>query len=321
MKQRESIVEIKDWLGRSFSTLRVSLLSACNLGCVYCTLGEYSDKPKKNQRPAADFLDNIARLHKVLSLDTIRLTGGEPLLYHDLPALIAGIQDLGIRQIKLTTNGFMLERLALPLKEAGLQAVNVSLDAVEESVFCQMSKRRGLHRVLAGIGAAQAAGLEVKLNAVILRDLNENQILPLVRYAFSRNIRIRFLEVMAMGHLHEQADRYLVTQEEILNTLATEFTFKRVVREVSATATYWQTPMGNQFGMIANESEPFCGNCNRLRLDAQGNIYGCLSSDHPISIQPADSPEVLREKLVQALAQKQVAKFTGSSLSMLQIGG
>ncbi len=312
---------IADKFGRSFKSLRVSLVSACNLGCIYCTLGEYSDKPKKNQRPAEEFLANIARLHQELSLDTIRLTGGEPLLYHELPALIEGIQALGIPNIRLTTNGFLLERLAPALKHAGLQSVNVSLDAVVEAIFYRMSKRRGVQRVLAGIDAALAAGLEVKLNTVIMRELNDDQILPLVHYAFSRDIRIRFLEVMAMGHLHEQADQYLVTQGDILTVLASAYSFEQVARLSSATATYWQTPTGHQFGMVANVSEPFCSDCNRLRLDSGGNIYGCLSSNNPIAIKGDDSMEVLQEKLHRALAQKQELKFKGSALSMLQIGG
>lgn len=315
------MIEIKDRFGREFNTLRVSLLSSCNLGCVYCTLGEYSDKPKKGQLPVADFMKYITRLHEQLGLKSVRLTGGEPLLYNELPALIEGIKAVDIKEIKLTTNGFMLERMAGRLKEAGLQSVNVSLDAVDEPAFYRMSKRRGVQRVLAGIAAALAAGLEVKINAVIMRDLNEDQILPLVRYAFSQNIQIRFLEVMAMGHLHQQAAQYLITQKEILTVLASEYAFEHVGRKASATATYWQTPAGNSFGMIANESEPFCQDCNRLRLDAQGNIWGCLSSNSPISIKDVEEADSLRDKLKEALRQKQEVRFIGSRLSMLKIGG
>lgn len=313
--------DIIDRYGRTFKTLRVSLLSACNLGCVYCTLGESTDMFRKAQAPIERFLAHITRLHQELNLETIRLTGGEPLLYHDLPQLVEGIRAMGIPEIKITTNGFLLERLANPLKEAGLQSVNVSLDAAEEASFYRMSKRRGLQKVLTGIEAAIAAGLEVKINTVIMRDLNDDQILPLARYAFSKNIQIRFLEVMAMGHLHKQADQYLYTQEEVLNCMASAFTFKPEERKTSATANYWRTAEGHSFGMIANESEPFCHDCNRLRLDAQGNIYGCLSSNNPISLKDADNSEELQRRLNQALLQKQALKFTGSELSMLEIGG
>lgn len=312
---------VKDKFGRSFKTLRLSLLNACNLSCTYCVPGKHADSLKQHQQPASGFLGMVAPLHNILSLETIRLTGGEPLLYQELPALIRGLQAMGIPNIRLTTNGFLLAREAAALKQAGLQAVNVSLDALEEPVFFRMSNRKGVQRVIAGIDAALAAGLEVKLNAVIMRSLNEDQVLPLVRFAFSRNIKIRFLEVMAMGHLHEHADQCRVSQAEILAKLATAYRFERITRTASATAVYWQTAAGNQFGVVANETEPFCADCNRLRLDAKGNLYGCLSSSQPIAINAGDSQEVLQQKLQLAMNQKQEVAFAGSKLSMLDIGG
>lgn len=266
-------------------------------------------------------LKQVRQLHDVLQLETIRLTGGEPLLYHELIPLIKGIREMRIEKIKLTSNGFLLERLALPLKEAGLQAVNVSLDAVEEDIFFLMSKRNDVQRILNGIDAAISAGLQVKINAVVMKGINENQIIPLLAFAFERNIRIRFLEIMAMGYLHDNADRYLFTQEEILNTIRQQFNVKKIERATASTANYWKTADGKVFGIIANESEPFCHDCNRLRLDSSGNIYGCLSSNHPIALSQDDNEAALISKLQQAMAQKQAVKFTGSELSMLHIGG
>ena len=315
---------ISDQYNRAFKTLRVSLLSKCNLSCVYCTMGE--DEVKENniqQHPvsAEVLLKQVKQLHDVLQLETIRLTGGEPLLYHELIPLIKGIREMRIEKIKLTSNGFLLERLALPLKEAGLQAVNVSLDAVEEDIFFLMSKRNDVQRILNGIDAAISAGLQVKINAVVMKGINENQIIPLLAFAFERNIRIRFLEIMAMGYLHDNADRYLFTQEEILNTIRQQFNVKKIERATASTANYWKTADGKVFGIIANESEPFCHDCNRLRLDSSGNIYGCLSSNHPIALSQDDIEAALISKLQQAMAQKQAVKFTGSELSMLHIGG
>src|SRR5436190_6389368 len=196
---------IQDKYNREFKTLRVSLLSRCNLSCVYCTMGE--DEMKENNQhqhntPAQQLLQTIQQLHTVLDLETIRLTGGEPLLYHELIPLIKGINAMGIKKIKLTTNGFLLERLAVPMKEAGLQSINVSLDAVDEDVFFLMSKRNNVKKILNGIDAALDAGMEVKLNTVLMKGINEQQIIPLLDYAFERKISIRFLEVMSMGHLH-----------------------------------------------------------------------------------------------------------------------
>jgi len=317
---------IKDKYGRTFKTLRVSLLNHCNLGCVYCVAGDEGVL----QRPAAgsghslavdDFLAIIGRLHGQLGLETIRLTGGEPLLYQGLVDLIRGIRATGIPHIKLTTNGFLLERLAAPMKEAGMESINVSLDAIDEDVFFRMSKRHSTDRIIRGIDSACAAGLSVKINTVMMKGINDSQVMPLLEFAHSRGIPIRYLEVMAMGHLHDQPGRYLLTQEEILAIIAGKYRLTRQGRAESATAGYWKTDGGHIFGIIANESEPFCGDCNRLRLDSGGNIYGCLSSNHPIPLDSGESDEEWNGKLRQALAQKQVLRFTGSDLSMLQIGG
>lgn len=315
---------LADIYNREFKTLRVSLLSRCNLSCVYCTMGE--DEVKENNlhqhlAPADFLLQQIKKLHDVLNLDTIRLTGGEPLLYHELTELIKGIKKLGIEKIKLTTNGFLLERLAQPMKDAGLQSINVSLDAVEEDIFFLMSKRNLVQKVLDGIDAAIAAGLHVKINSVIMKGINENQIIPLLDFAFERNISIRFLEIMAMGYLHDTSDKYLFTQHEMLDVISSKYNFSRIKRATASTANYWQTEEGKTFGIIANESEPFCQDCNRLRLDSSGNIYGCLSSNHPIELNMSDDEPALISKLQQAMHQKQRTKFTGSDLSMLKIGG
>jgi cyclic pyranopterin phosphate synthase len=124
-----------------------------------------------------------------------------------------------------------------------------------------------------------------------------------------------------MGHLHDQAKEYLFTGDEILQRIALRYRFTPLDRMQSSTANYWQTDNGSIFGIIANETEPFCHDCNRLRLDSRGNIYGCLSSNHPILLDKSDAEEVLREKLGKALTQKQALRFTGSDLSMLAIGG
>jgi cyclic pyranopterin phosphate synthase len=314
---------LTDKYNRQFKTLRLSLLSHCNLSCTYCTMGE-DDVREHNHTPilrADELLNYVKQLHDILNLKTIRLTGGEPLLYHELIDIIKGIKAIGIPEIKLTTNGFLLERLAKLIKDAGLQSINVSLDAVDETIFFLMSKRNNVQRILNGIDAALDAGLQVKLNAVIMKGINDSQILPLIKYAFERNITIRFLEIMAMGHLHADPLKYLFTQEEILSIIATEYNFERMDRNTSSTSNYWQTSSGNIFGIIANESEPFCSDCNRLRLDSEGNIYGCLSSNHPISLKEISDSNSLISKLQEAMAQKQSVKFTGSDLSMLHIGG
>lgn len=317
------MVELNDKYNRGFQTLRVSLLSTCNLGCVYCTMGS-EDEIAYDHRPqttATQMVTRIAALHSQLNIKTIRLTGGEPLLYRELETVINGIKALGIDDIRMTSNAFLLERNAAKLKQVGLRSVNVSLDAMDSDSFFRMTRRKQLQRTLKGIEAAIDAGLEVKINSVIMRGQNHDQILPLLDYAVSHNIRIRFLEVMAMGHLYGNAEKYLFTQQDILNTIATKYNFIRLPRKPSATANYWQTEQGGMFGIIGNESEPFCQDCNRLRLDAEGNIYGCLSNNSPIPLSGNESEVELTDKLQQAMQQKQSVHFAGSGLSMMHIGG
>jgi cyclic pyranopterin phosphate synthase len=296
----------------------------CYLGCVYCVAGEEEVKQANATRdslPVSELLAMIRRLRDRLPLDTVRLTGGEPLLYPGLAALISGIRAMGIGKVRLTTNGFLLERMAPALREAGLEALNVSLDAVDEEVFFRMSRRRSVDRIIRGIDAAVAAGLKVKINSVVMKGMNDSQLLPLLAFAFARGLTIRFLEVMAMGHLHDQAGRFLVTQEDILKTVGGRYTLIAEPREPSATARYWTTEDGHRFGIIANESEPFCRDCDRLRLDSSGHIYGCLSSNQPIGLGLSESAAEWDRKLEEALGQKQEVRFVGSGLSMLRIGG
>ncbi len=318
------MVALEDVNGRKFKKLRISLINSCNLGCVYCTTGSEDAAeaiPARSKYPVNQLLSKVEQLYQQLNIESIRLTGGEPLLYHDLIPIVEGINKLGIEDVSITTNGFLLSRMAARLRAAGLKSANISLDAVDEEMFFKISKRKAVHKVLNGIDEAIRQGIKVKINSVIMKGLNDNQIFPLLSYAFERGLTIRFLEVMAMGHLHHKAQDYLYKQEELLQQIATQYEFVKLTRKVSSTANYWQTNGGNIFGIIANESEPFCRDCDRLRLDSQGNIFGCLSSNTPISIKEVSDAEILQGKLQLAMRQKQQAKFTGSELSMLEIGG
>ncbi|PRD48966.1 GTP 3',8-cyclase MoaA [Sphingobacterium haloxyli] len=313
---------LTDHIGRSFKVLRVSLLDRCNFACTYCVCDDDRTikKPKKTQLSVHELSTLIGRLHDTLHLQTVRLTGGEPLLYTSLTELIASIRHAGIKDIKMTTNGLLLAQKAESLEKAGLRSVNVSLDALTENTFLQITRRKGVKRVIAGITAAKDAGLDVKINAVLSRGENDNEILPLLDFAFQNNIKIRFLELMGMGHLFGEKDNKFFSMQAILDKISTVYQISEQPKKYGDTATYWTTRCGNTFGIIANESRPFCADCNRLRLDSNGNIYGCLSSDVPISLAEINSREGLEASLYAALAQKQM-QFSGSEMSMLTIGG
>lgn len=314
---------ITDSSGRTFKTLRISLLNSCNFACLYCTEDGNSIKKMAGDTAISltQLLEIVKKLHKQLNLESVRLTGGEPLLYPELENLVKGLSEMGISSLKMTTNGFMLHKKAAKLQAAGLQEINVSLDAADEASFLKMTRRDKYGDVIQGIDAALKAGIKVKINSVIMKGMNHDQIIPLLDYALSKQITIRFLEVMSMGHLHQSSDRYLFTQAEILQLIGEKYGFQALPRKISSTANYWQTSGGSVFGIIANHSQPFCADCNRLRLDQKGNIYGCLSSNHPISLLNIKDEDQMKEQLKAALAQKQQLKFTGSDLSMLAIGG
>lgn len=317
---------IQDHFGRTFKTLRISLINTCNLACTYCS---YSNEENRSNYSASkdhglqpkELMGLIVKLHERLNFNTIRFTGGEPLLYQELPTLIRGARQLGITDLNLTTNGLLLQKQVPALKAAGLTAINVSLDATDPSTFFMMARRHGLDRTLRGIDAALQAGIAVKINSVIMKGMNHNQVIPLLKYAAEQQIIIRFLEIMAMGHLYGKASEYFFSQPEILQLIRTQYRFSPIRRKPGSTANYWQTEEGNIFGIIANETQPFCTDCDRLRLDVYGNIYGCLSSNNPVSIKDILETSVLDLRLKEALAQKQSIKFTGSKLSMLHIGG
>ncbi len=320
------MTEIIDSFGRTFKTLRVSLTDVCNLACVYCVdpapnTNTIQEPILKTALTIDQFLEVVKVLNNILQLETIRLTGGEPTLYKQLIPLLERLSTLNIPEIKMTSNGFLLSHKAIELKRAGLTSVNISLDALDPAVSFKISKRRNLHKILDGIEKSIEVGLKVKINCVVMKDINHNQILPLIAYCRERNIIIRFLELMQMGHLHQNFQEVFFPEEQILKTISEQYSIIAIPREANATAKYWITDDHYKIGIISNESDPFCNDCNRLRLDSYGNIFGCLSSNNAINISDciADDKDVVNQ-LVQALAQKKM-KFSGSKLSMLHIGG
>jgi GTP 3',8-cyclase len=355
-------MEIKDSYGRSFKTLRISLTNACNLACSYCVdTNEKKANPHntaittvipdedaynksffnntKNSEIDAFYLKpsltideqkvlsfkelyhTVEVLVRTLRITTIRLTGGEPLLYPNIYKLILLLTNLRVK-IKLTTNGVLLSNFMKAINPAHIDSLNISIDALDSDVFFQITKRNNLNKVLSGIDEALLKGIKVKLNCVVIKNVNESQVLPLLEYAKEKKVPIRFLEIMNMGHLLYQKESFLVTQQQILDIIAAQYIISPLDREPSATATYWQTNDGYVFGIIANESNPFCNDCNRLRLDSYGNVYGCLSNEHGVALAPYihDKDKVIH-LLTYALSQKQPVKFKGSALSMLDIGG
>lgn len=320
---------IEDQMGRRFEKLRVSLLNTCNFSCTYCVSSESGIAPvgmaqigHEEQLDTNEFAALIAAVHELCNLKSIRLTGGEPLLYMNLFRLIEKIKLIGIDDIRLTTNGYYLKQTARHLKESGLQSINVSLDAIAPEVMKRIARHKSPEKVFEGIEAALKEDLNVKLNAVIMRGQNESQIIPLLEYAAKMGIKVRYLELMKMGYLYEGQNELFFSEEEILKTIGYKYPITQLPRKESETAHYWSAGDNRLFGIIANESTPFCHDCNRLRMDSRGYFFGCLSNANGDKLAPyIHDKNLLKKKLKQLLLLKQPARFHGSALSMRNIGG
>lgn len=324
------MVKVEDHLGRKFEKLRVSLLNSCNFSCEYCTaesIGvEYPSEQhlvnKEEILPVHEILKLILAVHEINPLRSIRLTGGEPLLYPHLAHLIEQLNKAGIEDLRLTTNGYYLAERIEKLKMAGLKSINISIDAIQPETLHKISRNSNAEKVFEGIDAAIESGLNVKLNAVIMRGRNEKEILPLLEFAAEKGVKIRYLELMKMGHLYHVQNPFFFSEKEILQTINTRYEVQELPRKDKETARYWSADGNRIFGIIANESTPFCHDCNRLRMDSRGVFYGCLSNSNGMALQPfINSKPNLSTQLKKLLLLKQPVRFKGSELSMRNIGG
>ena len=273
---------LADSFGRIATDLRVSLTDRCNLRCAYCMPPEGLD-----WLPKADQLtdDEVVRLIRIgvelLGIREVRFTGGEPLLRRGLAGIVARTAALRPRpEISLTTNAIGLERTAAVLRAAGLDRINVSLDTLRPETFRKLARRDRLPDVLDGLAAAAQAGLHpVKVNAVLMRDLNDDEAAPLLRYCLAGGYELRFIEQMPLDAQHGWKRAEMVTAEEILAALGREFTLTPddPWQRGSAPAEAFLVDGGPaRVGVIASVTRPFCGTCDRVRLTADGQIRNCL---------------------------------------------
>ena len=218
----------------------------------------------------------------------------------------------------------MLARKAKALAEAGLKNVNISLDSLDPEKFKQMGRVGKLHRTLEGIEACLKHGLLVKINMVVVKGENENEIVNMLEYGVDRGVEVRYLELMAMGPLYKKDDFKLIDMHEILRRISKKYSVQPVSADSDSTALRYWVP-GGFFGIIPNKSAPFCSTCSRLRLTSDGQLIGCLSNPSPISIRHllnhADPKETLQKLVKKSISFKQDVAFTGSSLVMSRVGG
>ena len=281
---------VTDTLARPLQDLRISLTDRCNFRCTYCMPRELfgSEHLFLPRRELLDFdeIERLARIAASLGVRKLRLTGGEPLLRRDIDVLIARLAAIkGIDDICLTTNGSLLtEKRARELKAAGVNRVTLSLDAIDDDVFKAINDvGYPASKVLTAIDNAKAAGLTpVKVNCVIQRGVNEDQILPMVEHFRHSDVVLRFIEFMDVGTSNGWRMEEVVTAREIVETVRTRYAISRLPATVSGeTANRWVFDDGaGEIGIIASVSQPFCGGCSRARLSAIGELYTCLFGVH-----------------------------------------
>ena len=323
-----------DSFGRRHTDLRISVTDRCNLRCTYCMPAEAIFRPRE-ELLAYEEIARVAAVAAGLGVHTIRLTGGEPLLRRDLAALVALLVAVpGIDEVAVTTNGLLLAEQAHDLAAAGLRRLNVSLDSLREDVFERIARRRGLDRVLAGLAAARRAGFaEIRINAVSIRGLTEDEIVPLARFCRREGFHLRFIEFMPLD-AEEAWDRsQVLSGADVLAILEREIgpLVAETAGDPGQPAVDYRWADGGRVGFIDPVTRPFCDRCDRLRLTADGQFRNCLFSttewDVKRLLRGGGTDAEIATLLRECVAAKKAAhgidtpEFARPARAMYQIGG
>lgn len=284
--------ELIDRFNRRIDYVRISVTDRCDFRCVYCMTEDMEFLPKP-QILSLEELYTVAEAFTELGVNKIRLTGGEPMVRRDVMSLIRRIGQLpGLDELLMTTNGNQLERYAEPLRDAGVNRLNISLDTLDSERFRRISRVGKLERVIAGIDAAQAAGFErIRLNSVIMNGYNEDEVMDLTHFALDRGVDISFIEEMPLGEVSDHdREQTSCSNEEIRRQISEHFDIVPSTATTAGPARYWQVAgHDSRIGFISPVSHNFCESCNRVRVTVEGRLLLCLGNEHSVDLR-----EVLR---------------------------
>jgi cyclic pyranopterin phosphate synthase len=327
-------IPLRDALGRVVDDLRISVTDRCNFRCVYCMPEEGMKWLPRDEILSFEELTRVARIFVEAGTRTIRLTGGEPLVRRDLPALVGMLHGLHPKlDLSLTTNGFLLRRDARALADAGLRRVNVSLDSLRADRFARITRRDCLSTVLDGIEAAREAGLTpVKVNCVVVRGFNDDEVLDFARMAREQGVQVRFIEFMPLDASGEWGRDSVVPGDELLEAVETEFPMQsRDAGHDPAQRLAFADGAPGELGFINSVSAPFCARCNRVRITADGQLRTCLFSVTETDLRTplrsgatdADMEQVIRDAIWRKEPGHRINEpdFVRPTRSMSQIGG
>ena len=325
-----------DAFGRVHSNLRISVTDRCNIRCFYCMPNEAITFQRREELLTFEEITRFVKSVTPLGIDKIRLTGGEPLVRSELPKLIAQLASVaGVRDIAMTTNGMLLAETAGELKRAGLNRLNISLDALDEQTFRHITRRDGLHRVLQGVQAAIDVGFDkIRLNAVAIRGITEFQIEALAEFALQRALELRFIEFMPLDADGAWDASQVLSGEEIRERIQQRWgeVTPAPRDDASQPAVDYHFANGaGRVGFINPVSQPFCGDCNRLRLTSEGQVRNCLFSttewDARALLRSGASDDAVRQLVRDCVAAKKAGHgidsdtFIRPERAMYQIGG
>jgi cyclic pyranopterin phosphate synthase len=302
---------LTDSFGRVHDNLRISVTDRCNIRCFYCMPEEGIQFQAREEILSFEEIARFTRIAASMGVSKLRITGGEPLVRKDLPHLVSMLASIpGVKDIALTTNAVLLEGLARPLRDSGLGRLNIHLDTLDRERFRQITRRDDLDRVLRGIDAAQNEGFPVKLNAVAVKGLVEDDIVPLAQFGRERGIDVRFIEFMPLDAQGIWDRNGVLTADEMLSVLKEKIGPLDEIpdHDPRAPATEYRfADGGGRVGFIASVSKPFCKNCNRIRLTADGHLRYCL-----FAIEETDVKSALRggasDGEISALIRQTVSK-------------
>jgi cyclic pyranopterin phosphate synthase len=322
-----------DGFGRVHRDLRISVTDRCNFRCTYCMPAEGLDWMAREDLLTYEELTRVARVCvERFGFDGIRLTGGEPTVRANLSVLIEQLSSLGV-DLSLTTNGTTLTNLAPALVSAGLERINISLDSLKRERFEQITRRDELDKVLEGIDAAVGAGLApVKINCVVMRGVNDDEIIDFARFGRERGVTVRFIEFMPLDAQGEWTNEQVVTKAEIVAAIGDVFPLEPVAERESDPAARWRyVDGGGEFGVVPSVTEAFCESCDRVRLTADGMLRHCLFATRELDLRTLLRNEATDDDLAAAITAEVGAKWAGHQInqvhfirparSMSQIGG
>ncbi len=301
-----------DPFGRRITYLRMSVTDRCNFRCTYCMAEKMTFLPKQRLL-CYEELVQIGQVFTELGVNKIRLTGGEPLVRSDIVKLTSGLSALnGLNQLAITTNGALLDKLAKPLHDSGVHSLNISFDTLDVEQFEKITRTGKLQKVLNGISAAKDAGFEsIKLNAVVLKGQNDQQIPRLIDFVLEQGLDISFIEEMPLGHIssHNRADTFC-SSDEVRSIIEQNYQLVPSPTTTGGPSRYYRIPDAkSKIGFISPHSNNFCGSCNRVRLTAEGRLLLCLGNEDSLDLREVirrypGEPEVLKEKIIDAIKLK-----------------